>query len=72
MTKEQASPVAIIELTDEELEGMRGGCHGDDNWDYGSDCDDSRRSENFGDRHDFGGDDRFSFSGYDRSYDRRW
>lgn len=76
MIKEQASmpasPVAIIELTDEELEGMRGGCHDDDNCDRGSDCDDRRRGSDFSDRGDFRGDDRFSFNGCDRSSCGRW
>lgn len=49
----------VTELTDEELEDMRGGCHGDDNCDRGSGCDDSRRSC------DFRGDDRFSFHSSD-------
>jgi hypothetical protein len=53
MMKEQANMPTTIELTDEELESMRGGCHHDDDCDRGDDddrrcfrddfCDDGRR-----------------------------
>lgn len=65
---QSASPVAIIELTDEELEGMRGGCDDDNNGDWGSDSDNRRRSWRSDDGGDWDGNHRFSF----RGHDRRW
>lgn len=57
MMKEQANMPTTIELTDEELESMRGGCHYDDDCDRGCD-DDGRR----GFRDDFRDDGRrFAF-----------
>ncbi len=58
MMKEQNSTptnlATIIELTDEELETMRGGCHHYDDCDHG--CDDDDRRDDFCD-----GGRRFSF-----------
>ena len=53
-----ARSATVTELTDEELEDMRGGCHDDNNWDSGcGSCDNNGRR---------GNDDRFSFHFSDR------
>jgi hypothetical protein len=77
MIKEQANmsanPATIIELTDEELASMHGGCHhADDDCDWHSDCDDSWRSCDSGDGGCWDGGDRFSFSGFGRFRGDRW
>jgi hypothetical protein len=60
--KEQISvTTATIELTEEELASMHGGCHDDCDW-RGDDCDDRRDWRR--DDCDFGYDDRSCYRGY--------
>lgn len=54
MMKEQDNLATIIELTEEELETMRGGCHHHDDCDRG--CDDDDRRDGF-----FDGGRRFAY-----------
>jgi hypothetical protein len=68
MMKEQAH---IIELTDEELETMRGGCHYDDDCDRGYD-DDYRRDDCFDGGRRFSYEESYSYSETDRFSFRRW
>ncbi len=72
MMKEQINPMGIIELTDEELQGMRGGCHHDDDCDSGCDDGGSRRGfrDDGGRRFDF--EERFSFRDSERFSFRNW
>ena len=74
MIKEQAtmpaSLVTAIELTDEELEGLRGGCH--DDWDSGRGSDNSSRGFREDSSRGFREDDSFGFRESFRSFSGDW
>ncbi len=61
MMKEQANMPTTIELTEEELESMRGGCHHHDDCDRGCDDDGGRRGFRDDDGRRFAFEDSFSF-----------
>jgi hypothetical protein len=66
--------ITLIELTEEELESMRGGWHHNGDYGWHSYRHEGYRDEGYRDygyRHDFGYE-RFDFRGYDSSCDSGW